>query len=271
MIKVTWTGAAGLTFETGEENILIDPYYTRVSIINTLFRRISPDPAAISAALPDMNRIKAIIVGHTHSDHAMDVPFIAARTKAPIIGSTSLDTLMALSGLPNRTTVCSGGETIGLSPSASVTMLRSLHGLVAMGKVPFKGEIQNTHVLPMQASGYRVGTVFAPKLEINGVMFQHNGSANFIETETEGHQCDVLFLCVPGWKKRAGYPQKLLEITQPSQVVLFHYDDFSRPHLPGSKTRRIPMLDLPGLVKRIKAYSPTIEIIVPEVGQTIDF
>lgn len=271
MIRVTWTGAAGLRFDTDTETILIDPYHTRVGILKTLLRPICPDLSAIKAAIPEMDRIKAVIVSHTHSDHAMDVPFIADQSSARIIGSASLDALMRASGLSGRTTVCHGGETIELTESAAVTMIRSTHGLVAMGKVPFEGEIQDTITLPMKAAGYRVGTVFAPKLTLNGTVFLHNGSANFVDPEIKGHRCDVLFLCIPGWKKRPGYPQRLMDITRPRTVVLFHHDNFSKPHAPGAKTRPMPLIDLPGMLKCIKDHSPDTETVVAEVGQTITF
>jgi L-ascorbate metabolism protein UlaG (beta-lactamase superfamily) len=272
MIRVTWTGAAGLRFETEKEVILIDPYYTRVDIFNTLFKRIAPDPAAIGAALPDPAKVAAIVVGHTHSDHALDVPRIAARSACKVVGSRSLDALMALSGLPGRTRVCAGGETVELTDSARVTMIRSAHGLLTLGKrVPFDGEIRPTSTLPMKARDYRVGTVFGPKLELQGKCFLHIGSANFDEAHLQGQTCDVLFLCVPGWKRRQGYPQRLIEMTRPRTVVLFHYDNFSKPHVPGKKTRRMPLIDMTGIIHAIQRCAQAREVLVPEIGMTMVF
>lgn len=272
MIRVTWTGAAGLRFESGKEVVLIDPYYTRVNIFTTLFKRIVPDPAAIGAVLPDPERVAAIVVGHTHSDHALDVPWIAARSACQVVGNRSLETLMALSGLPGRTRVCAGGETLDLTDGAKITMIRSLHGLLTLGNgVPFDGEIRATGTLPMKAGGYRVGTVFAPKLELQGKCFLHLGSANFDEAQLQGQTCDVLFLCVPGWKRRPGYPQRLIGITRPRTVVLFHYDNFSRPHTPGSKTRRMPLIDMPGMIDAVRRCEPAPEVLVPEIGAAMDF
>ncbi|MBI5550494.1 MAG: MBL fold metallo-hydrolase [Desulfobacterales bacterium] len=272
MIRVTWTGAAGLRFETDKEVILIDPYYTRVGIFDTLFKRIAPDPAAIAAALPAPEKVAAIVVGHTHSDHALDVPWIAARSACKVVGSHSLETLMSLGGLPGRTRVCAGGETVSLTESARVTMIRSAHGLVTLGKgVPFDGEIRATSTLPMKASGYRVGTVFAPLLDLDGRRFLHVGSANFDEAHLRGQSCDVLFLCVPGWKRREGYPRRLIEMTRPSTVVLFHYDNFSKPHVPGTETRRMPLMDMPGMIRAIQGLRPAVELRVPDIGEAMAF
>jgi L-ascorbate metabolism protein UlaG (beta-lactamase superfamily) len=152
-------------------------------------------------------------------------------------------------------------------------MLRSTHGLVAFGKVPFAGEISPVSTLPMKAKEYRVGTTFMPRLVLDGTCFLHTGSANFIEEELNGHTCtcDVLFLCVAGWKKRDGYPERIMDLTLPKAVVLFHYDDFSRPHLQGSRTRRMPFLDMPGLARRITSHSPNVDLIIPEIGEPMTF
>lgn len=271
METVTWTGAAGLHFETDDGIILIDPYHTRVDIFNALIGPISPDTAAIEANLPDMQKVKALIVGHTHCDHALDVPYIAANSAFPVVGSASLDTLMTLHNMPQRVRICKGGETVPIGHDASVTMIPSAHGLVALGKVPFPGEIRATSTLPMKASGYRVGAVFAPKLQIGGQTFLHVGSANFIESEINGHTCDVLFLCVPGWKHCPGYPQRLIELTQPRTVVLFHHDDFTKPHTPGTPTKILPFSGVKGMVKAIKSNFPGIRVCQPEVHETLSF
>jgi L-ascorbate metabolism protein UlaG (beta-lactamase superfamily) len=273
MIKVIWTGAAGLRFETSNEIILIDPFYTRVNLFSSMFGSITPDETAIAQALPDtdMAKVTGVIVGHTHSDHALDVPTIISKSAAKLVGSRSLDTLMALSGQPGRTTVCSGGETIVLSDHAAVTMIRSAHGSVFMGKVPFAGKISSSARLPMKAGGYRAGTVFAPRLEIDGTAFVHVGSADFSEEAIQGHTCDVLFLCAAGWKKREGQAHRLIDITQPDVVVLIHYDDFSKPHREGAKTRKRLLLDVRGLVRNIKEHAPAINVVVPAINAVMSF
>lgn len=271
MTQVTWTGAAGLKLRDRDRTILIDPYFTRVSILKTLFGPIAPDRGAIDAGLSAIEKIAAIIVSHTHSDHVLDVPVIAPRCEGKIVGSQSLETLMTLSGLPGRATVCAGGETVDLAHGSSVTMIPSAHGLVAMGKVPFGGEIRATNILPMKAGGYRVGAVFAPKVKIGDRTFLHIGSANFIASELQGHRCDVLFLCVAGWKKVKGYPEQVIDLTCPQTVVLIHYDDFSKPHAPGGRTRRLPLVDLDGIVKTIEAHAPGIQLVVPEIGAPMAF
>ncbi|KJS30639.1 MAG: hypothetical protein VR64_15630 [Desulfatitalea sp. BRH_c12] len=271
MIDVTWTGAAGLRFETETETVLIDPYHTRVNLLRTLFKTIRPDEAAIQAAIASLAKITGIIIGHTHSDHALDVPSIMRRTNAVLVGSRSLETLMTLGGMPGRTTVCAGGEKVVLSDQAEVTMIRSAHGAAMFGKVPFPGEISPAATLPMKAAGYRSGSVFAPLLVLNGTRFLHIGSADAIEAELKNHTCDVLFVCVAGWNQTPDYPLQIINITRPATVVLFHYDNFSKPHTKGSGTPRLPLIDMRGLIRRIRTHAPDIDILVPELDQPMRF
>ncbi len=74
MVKVCWTGAAGLEFTFNGETILVDPYYTRISKFNMLFGKVSPDLDLINKTKEKKGAITAIVAGHTHFDHVMDIP-----------------------------------------------------------------------------------------------------------------------------------------------------------------------------------------------------
>ncbi|MBW2598663.1 MAG: MBL fold metallo-hydrolase [Deltaproteobacteria bacterium] len=211
MVKIRWTGAAGVEFTEGGKTVLIDPYHSRPGKFESFFGRPKPKPDVIDRYLERL------------PGRLSDIPEFAKRLECPLIGSNSLETLMAMYGKPGIVTVCKGGERVELPGGAAVTMIRSRHGLVLFGKVPYTGEINPENRLPMKASDYRLGDVYMPKLEMGGVVFMHAGSANFIESEVEGHRCDVLFMCVPGWTKIPEYCNRLPEILQPKVIIPFHY------------------------------------------------
>jgi L-ascorbate metabolism protein UlaG (beta-lactamase superfamily) len=178
---------------------------------------------------------------------------------------------MALNGIKDRITVCRGGEVVNISDWISITMLPSLHGKVILGMVPYPGEISADAKLPLRAKDYKVGQVFSPKIEMGGKSFLHVGSAGFIESSLKGHRCDVVFLCVPGWKRMNGYPQRILELTGAKTVVLFHQDDFFSPIESGARIKSIALADVGGLIKKIRSFSGDIEIIVPSLYETMEF
>jgi hypothetical protein len=163
------------------------------------FGRPQADREKISRYLETLpGQLQAVIVGHTHFDHALDVPEILSRFPIPLVGSESLETLMSLHGMPGKVAVCSERTRLDLPGGASVTMIPSLHGLVFFGRAPYTGEIKPGQKPPLKASSYRHGRVFIPRLEIDGKSFLHVGSANLIDLCMEyGHCADlmVMFNC----------------------------------------------------------------------------
>src|SRR5688500_1963076 len=86
-LELAWLGTSGFRLTYGGQHLLIDPYLTRLSFSDLLRRRVvRPDLDAL-AALPDP---LAIAVGHTHFDHVLDVPALAARAGCQVLGSRSL-------------------------------------------------------------------------------------------------------------------------------------------------------------------------------------
>jgi L-ascorbate metabolism protein UlaG (beta-lactamase superfamily) len=178
---------------------------------------------------------------------------------------------MVMHGMPGRVIVCKGHERVQLPGGAAVTMIPSRHGLALFGRTPYAGEINPSGRLPLKASAYKHGTVFAPRLELDGKVFMHIGSANFIESEFEGYSCDVLFMCVPGWKEFHGYTTRLLEIVKPKIIVPFHYDDFTASISKNMKARTLPLQDISGFQKKVSESAPNAEIIKARLFENISF
>src|ERR1043166_3402615 len=83
--------------------VWIDPYVTRLSLRDLVARRVvAPSQRAIAAWI---DRADAVLVGHTHFDHALDVPAIARRFGATVYGSSSLAQLMKLYDLAAQAVV----------------------------------------------------------------------------------------------------------------------------------------------------------------------
>ena len=270
-LRITLTGAAGLVCSYREETLLVDPYYSRLGKWQVLLARVRPDREMIRLKAGEIGPISAMVVSHSHFDHAFDVPELARYTRGKSVGSASLDTLMAASGEKGRVTVCRGGEKVRLSENIRVTMLPSVHGRVLLGLVPYPGEIRKGGTLPFRAKDYWVGRVFSPKIDMGGRTFLHVGSAGFDERALAGQRCDTVFLCVPGWKMMKGYPERILELTGAGTVVLFHQDDFFRPLEKGRAMKTIAFADVEGLVRRIRSNAPGVKVLVPAVGETLEF
>jgi len=265
-IQVRWTGAAGIEITKDRKTILIDPYHSRLGKREAFFKRLVPRPGVIEKYLETLpGELSAVIVGHTHFDHALDVPEIAKRFDGPIVGSRSLETLLTLHHMPGRVTIPEGCKEIDLPGDATVTMIPSAHGLVAFGRAPYAGDIDPGGSVPLRARQYRHGKVAMAKLKVGPVTFVHAGSGNLVESALEGHRCDVLFMCVPGWKKVPRYCTRLPDLLRPEVIIPFHFDDFSAPMKENGDAPALLFQDMKGFLHRISrgAHRAEIRVVRP--------
>jgi L-ascorbate metabolism protein UlaG (beta-lactamase superfamily) len=261
MVKIRWTGAAGLELSLDGRTFLVDPYVTRPNKFSILFKALVSDKNAVQSFVQGRDgSIAGMVAGHTHFDHALDIPGIVPFCRGPVVGSKSLEILLARHGLNHRVRVCQGGETVALDHDISVSMILSAHGRVMMGQVPYAGRINACTRLPMKARGYGIGTMFMPKIVINGITILHAGSAGVDLHAMDGHTCDVLFMCVPGWQRSPDYVTKFPRLVEPKIIVPFHYDDFTRGLGPGPGFPVLPFLDMDGFVRAVSKSFPKADI-----------
>ncbi len=264
MVKIRWLGAAGLEITAHDQTVLIDPYLSRIGKGRLLFSSLASDKEAVTGYLQALpGGLAGIIAGHTHFDHVLDIPEIAAQANCPVIGSRSLEALLAIHGLPGRVTPGENGTPVVLSPDISVEMIPSAHGRVLFGRIPCPGDITTSRRPPLKMSEYRLGDVYMPKITIGSTVFMHAGSANLIESELRDERCDVLFMCVPGWKKVPAYTTDMLRQLQPHTVVPFHFDDFTKPLVAGEEPPMLPFLNRRGFLKAVAESLPHTAIRIP--------
>ena len=271
MVNFRWLGTAGCEISAKGKTILIDPYLSRPSKREIFLGSLTPREDVISRYAESLPApCAAIIAGHTHFDHALDIPPMAEYCKGPVVGSKSLQTLMGFYGKRESVVVCEGNERIRLSDDMVVTMIPSRHGKVLMGKVPYPGEIRVSAQLPLKAKEYRLGGMFIPHLAVDGISIMHVGSANFIESALERTRCNVLLMCVPGWERVEEYTTSLLHLLKPSCIIPFHFDDFTLPVGDDGQVASFPFLKLKSFVARIRASAPRAVIRIPRPFENIE-
>ncbi len=72
-VELEWLGTAGFRLTAEGTTLLIDPYLSRPSLRRVASRRPLPSSAAVVDRYV-RGVADAILVGHTHFDHALDVP-----------------------------------------------------------------------------------------------------------------------------------------------------------------------------------------------------
>lgn len=231
-LRVTFLGVSTLLFDDGETAILTDGFFSRPSLWRVALTPLSPDLDRIGEALrgAEVDRLAAVVVLHSHYDHAMDSPAVAERTGALLVGSESTANIARGWGLPAaRIRQPRFGE-VSRFGSFDLTLLESRH----LPHGVAEGTIDAPLVPPARADSYRQGETYSLHVRHPLGTFLVQGSAGFVEGALAGYSADVVFLGVGGLSQmddeyRAAYFREVVARMRPRWVVPIHYDDFSRP------------------------------------------
>ncbi len=228
-LEVAWLGVAGfrLTFEG--HSLIVDPYLSRISLGRFLRREPAlPDGSTVDRLLRDSGIVVGVVAGHTHFDHALDVPAVAERFGCRAYGGRSLVRLMAAHRLESQAEEVEPGQRVEIGPFA-VTFVPSRHSRIVLGRrVPMNGDIAVRDAGGLHARAYRCGQVWGFLIEVAGVRLYHQGSADLVDEEVPGGGVDVFLAGVAGREFTRDYWRRILGPLDPAQVVICHHDDFFR-------------------------------------------
>jgi L-ascorbate metabolism protein UlaG (beta-lactamase superfamily) len=229
-LDVEWLGTAGYRLTYAGSTLLIDPYLSRVPLKATFSRspaRVDTDLHRRHLPGDVVGEVVGVLVGHTHFDHAIDVPALCAGFGATAYGSDSLARLMCLHG--QGSVEVEEGKRYELGPFAA-TFFPSLHSKLLLGYgVPYDGALTCEHLDGLCPAAYRCGKVYGIRIEVAGFTLYHQGSANLIDEAIPAGGVDVFLAGLAGRGFTRDYWPRVLRRLQPSHIVAGHYDDFFRP------------------------------------------
>jgi hypothetical protein len=293
-VEMTYLGVGGWIFRRGEDLVLTGPLFSDPSLLRTGLTSIRSDSAAVDRGMApyDVSGASAILVGHAHYDHLMDVPRVA-RLQAPralILGSTTVrNTLGTWSGLWDRVllvddsagTVDRIGRWIHVSPGVRVMPLLSHHAPHFEGYTLYHG----TRDRPMEeeprwASEWLDGVTYAFLVDF----MDADGSVQFRiyyqdavaapprglapEALMRERPADVAVLVPATFDQVDWHPEALVANLRPRWVLLGHWEDFFVP--PEAPTRSIRLTDLRHFQKRLEAVHPGNNWL-PDIGTVFRF
>ncbi|MDF1562138.1 MAG: MBL fold metallo-hydrolase [Deltaproteobacteria bacterium] len=264
-LSLQWLGTAGFAIAHEGTRLLIDPFVTRPPLRPVaLNQNLRPRGEAVAQHLGE--RADAILVGHTHYDHAMDVPVAARHLDCPVYGGRSVATLMGLWGEGARAREVEGNQPFEIGPF-KVTFVPSVHSKLALGlKVTSEGEITCDHLDALSNGTFCCGQVWGIHLEVAGHSLYHLGSANLLEDEIRFDRVDTLLLGIAGRGHTPDFLPRILRATRPSAILPHHFDNFFLP-LEG------PMgfsfnVNLGGFLEEVHRHAPGLPVHTLELLQT---
>jgi len=287
-VRLKYLGTAGWEISDGQTVVLIDPYLSRLRMTtpNDDVRPGDPRPlfARDAAAQSDAATIDAhitradfILITHTHADHAMDLPYIATKTGAIVLGSESTRNVARAYGVSNdKLIVARGGDDLEFG-NVSFRVIPSLHGILR--RAPFLPVNPNAAPAPtvvpvdvnapLRLNQFVEGGTLAYLIRIGGKQILAFGSMNFIEREVDGLRPDVALVgAMPERREIHEYTSRLLRATgYPRLVLPTHWDRFNVTY----DVSQAPAIErLQSFIAEVKAASPKTTVIVPEYFKPID-
>ena len=269
-VALTWLGTAGFAVEYQGRVLLLDPYLSRPGLRASVAGVLRPEGAAVARVTPAAD---VIVCGHSHHDHIMDVPTIAQRTGATVLGSESSCNLCRSHGLPDaRLVQLNAPQTEQLGPFR-ITVRPSIHARGPLNRIPLVGRIPSGTRAPMPIRGYRSDTTFGVLVEIGldvdgrePLRLFHLSSADFLPETLSGLRCDVLLPAIVSRQRRDDFTGELLRALQPRVVIPHHFDDFFAPL--GEPVRQLPGADVEGFLDEVhRSRVETSVLVLRKLGK----
>ena len=278
-LHLKFLGTAGWIMSNDQVNILVDPYISRIKLGEG--PSISPDDHRKSYVSTDyfesdtllintiIDRVDYILVHHSHFDHLSDVPYIASKTGAKVIGTeTTCNILRAYGIAESQLITVKGGEDYQFE-DFSVRVIPSLHSALR-DKLYFDSRTYTTPpAAPLKIQEFVEGGSLMFLVRFDGHKVLTSGSMNFIEREVQGLEPDII---LPGINlsrlEITNYTQRLMRLTNyPKVVIPVHWDNFRVPY---SFSQEVALNDkVAPFLEEMKEAAPLSKVIVPVMLETI--
>lgn len=230
-LTATWLGVTALLLRDGQRAILIDPFFTRPpGLLRMAFNRtIAPDEALIADWLRRLkiDKLDAVVVSHSHFDHAMDAGVVARMTGAKLVGSESTLNIGRGAGLDAASLqVISTTDALNFG-KFQLSFVASAHAGRTGGRP--NGEIEVPLQTPARYLDYKLGGTYSILVDHPQGSILHHGSAGFVPGALDDRRADVVFLGVALIDGLDPYLRETVDAVGARRVIPTHWDNFTLP------------------------------------------
>jgi L-ascorbate metabolism protein UlaG (beta-lactamase superfamily) len=268
-VKVRYYGVSTLMFSDGDNVIIIDGFLTRPGglLRLALGGEIEPDEEKIRNILLEdrVARADVVVCVHSHYDHSMDAPSVAARTGALLLGSSSTANVGRGWGLPEDQIEVAEPGVPKRFGKFEVTLIRSRHVPLPFAQDTIGRDIETPLVPPAAADEYLEGGSYSVLIEHPFGTALVQGSAGWEQDALADYEVDTVFLGIAGLAGQDAQYQKtyldqVVGACNARRVIPIHYDDFTLEL--GGEMIAMPRLadDIPATLDAVYADTETRSI-----------
>lgn len=287
-LELTYFGVGGFLVRSGAHALLTAPSFTHPDLLTIAFRLpVRSDSALIARrlALVDtalLRTVPALLVGHAHYDHLLDVPVVARRwapnatiyggptVKHTLAGDQALDTarVRALADADVGDRFHAGRWVYPVGGRFRFMAVRSDHAPIVGGVRFAQGRYtRDLKRLPRSAVGYRLGEPYAYLIDVIAPdstpllrILYHDaavGPERAALPPLEGRDrrdVDLFILTAGNFDAVPDYPTAHIAALRPRLTVVAHWENFFRS--PERRPRLIPFLRARALARRLDRAAP---------------
>ncbi len=252
-LVVTFMGTTTALISDGETSLLTDGYFSRVKFDRKAEGGglVRPDMAAITAGMAALaiDKLAAVLVLHSHFDHAMDAPVVAALTGADLVGSESTANVGRGLELPEKQIrVVAPGDALRYGKFV-VHFYRGKHWPLPepLASAMLGNSIDAPLKPPARIDAYKEGITWTILLEHPSGNLLIQGSAGYLPGALAGVKADAILLGTGGLgdlprAEQEAYYREIVSTTGARAVYPVHWDvmstPLSKPLVPDSDFRR---------------------------------
>ena len=251
-----YLGCGGWSIRLGDQHLVTAPFWSNPGVLRVGLWTIAPDEELIAERLAEtpLNDASAMLVGHGHHDHLLDIPVIAATAPEHgglsedciIYGSRTVGHVLAAVGVPVHAVNDAAGDATTPGewlPSADapvrIMALRSDHAPHFLGmRFLQDGPLsEDRESLPNTAWFWTMGEPFAYVVDFLGDDGEPRFRLYYQDTATsaphgmpppmpDGKPFDAAILCLASYTQVDEHPEQIIARTQPRVVFAGHWEDF---------------------------------------------